>query len=383
MNFGGGYFFADSATIKRKGENIMNDEHFLMWLTRIDGIGNKKLRLLLENFDTAKDIWTAPKNVLESIQGLTSNNIYNIIKSRDETLMDSYISEMEKKNIRFISLYNRNYPPLLQMIPDPPIGIYILGNYPLKDEIFVSIIGSRKCTEYGRTSAYRLAKDLAAKDVVIVSGLAKGIDAMAHQGAVDAGGVTIAVLGCGVDICYPLENHKLRSKILERGCLISEFPPATEPHPSYFPLRNRIISGLSRAVVVAEATRKSGTSITVGQALDQGREVLAIPGKITSKWSEGTNDLIQQGAGLVSSAQDVLDALGIFQSISKKSELQNLESLAPDEKLVYDCISFNPITIDEIITVTGSNLPAVNYILVLLEIKGRIKKLQGQRYVRS
>lgn len=360
----------------------MNDEYYLMWLTRIEGIGLKKAELLLENFDSAREVWFAPERLLQTVEGLSAQNIGCIIRSRDERILYAQMDELEKKRIRFISRKNKEYPKLLKDIYDPPIGIYVMGLLPDENKITVSVIGSRRCTEYGRTAAYEISKDLAARGVVIVSGMAKGIDGVSHQGAVDANGQTVAVLGCGVDICYPAENRALREKILTHGCLVSEFPPQTEPLPAHFPLRNRIISGMGRALLVIEAAKKSGTLITVDQALEQGREVLAVPGLITGKFSEGTNDLIKNGAGIVTNYRDVFDALGIFKSENENEKSEEI-LLAPDEKLVYDCISRNPVSVDEIASTVNKDSKSINYLLLMLEIKGCIKKLAGNRYARS
>lgn len=358
----------------------MTEENYLMWLTRIEGIGQKKLQLLLDNFKTAMNIWTASQKSLETVRGLTEKNIYSIMQHRNEKLLHEYMLELEQKKIRFISKSNEQYPTRLKFIYDPPLGLYISGNMPSQDRIHVSIIGSRKSTEYGRRAAYNLSKELVGCNAVIVSGMARGIDSQAHQATVDANGTTIAVLGCGLDICYPPENFRLKERILEQGCVISEFPPGTRPLPSHFPIRNRIMSGLSDAVVVVEASKRSGTFITVNQALDQGREVLAVPGNITSWLSEGTNQLISEGAKIVTRGSDVLDALGIIRNYAENPTKQN--ALAPEEKLIYDCIGFEPVSLDSILATTNKNFSEVNYILVLLEMNGLIQKVQGQRYIR-
>jgi DNA processing protein len=215
--------------------------------------------------------------------------------------------------------------------------------------------------------------------------MAKGIDTSAHRGALGAGGKTVAVLGCGADICYPPENRSLYSQIIKNGCVVSEYPPGTKPFAHNFPMRNRIISGLSRAVVVVEAAERSGTLITVDQALEQGREVLAVPGNITSALSAGVNKLLQQGAGLVATGyQDVLNAIGyeeipLSQSQNPMPDLQ----LAPDEKLVYDCIQFNPQSTETLALAAKLGVSEVMGLLTMLEIKGYIKKLPGQRYIRK
>jgi DNA processing protein len=210
---------------------------------------------------------------------------------------------------------------------------------------------------------------------------------MAHKGALEGGGKTIAVLGCGVDICYPQENEGLREKIIQNGCIISEYPPGTRPLPHYFPARNRIISGLSYGVVVAEAGKKSGTLITVNQAIDQGREVFAVPGNISSPLSNGTNRLISEGAIPVSNHQDILDNLKIFyEEICEEEPAQEIvskEILAPNEKQVYDSLDFEPVSVETLIENTGLEIGHVLLSLMQLELGGHITKIHGSRYIRT
>jgi DNA processing protein len=206
---------------------------------------------------------------------------------------------------------------------------------------------------------------------------------MAHRGAISGGGKTIAVLGCGVDICYPAENRELREEIINNGCVISEYPPGTTPIPAFFPARNRIISGLSEGVLVAEAGKKSGTLITVNQAMEQGREVFSIPGNISSKLSEGTNELIRDGAIPVSDYTDVLFALGISQEKDVPQQKNSNFVLATDEKLVYDSLSFDPISIDMLFELTNLNPGRIHLTCAQLEIKGLARKLPGSRYIKN
>jgi DNA processing protein len=361
----------------------MNNDSYIMWLTRISGLGNVKLRLLLNEFETAKEIFNAPRELLSTFNFLTKSNIISIVNSQNKYIIEKYNDELLQKKVRFISMYNEEYPKLLKEIIDAPIGIYVLGNLP--DEAFykVSVIGSRRCSEYGLTMAYKLSKDLASKGVIIVSGMARGIDSMAHRGAIDADSFTIAVLGCGIDICYPAENRALREQIIKSGCIISEHPPGVKPIPGFFPMRNRIISGLSLATLVVEAAEKSGTLITVEQALEQGRDVLAVPGNATSKLSGGTNRLIKEGACLVSNYTDVLDAIGVTEKNEEIHKYKQLAILAPDEKLVYDCISLEPVDIEFLVNTLNCQFQMVNYICTMLELKGLIMKISGQRYIRS
>lgn len=232
-------------------------------------------------------------------------------------------------------------------------------------------------------AARTLATPLARQGIVIVSGMARGVDSAAHKGALEGGGKTIAVLGCGVDICYPSEAFKLRKQIIENGCVLSEYPPNTKPQKHFFPARNRIISGLSHAVIVAEAGRKSGTLITVDMANDQGREVLAVPGNISSKLSEGTNRLIRDGAFPVIDYTDALFALGISEEAEPQNDKPAEKILAPDEKRVYDTMSLAAVSFDSLQEATGLTAGQLHLICIALELKKYIKKLPGARYIKS
>lgn len=366
------------------------EENYLMWLSRIEGISLKKKDELIEYFGSAENIFYANPLEIEKYCNANRINFKNIIDIKKESILEEYINEIYKKEIKFISKYNQEFPNLLKDIPDPPLGIYVLGELPNEKYNKVGVVGARRCTQYGASNAYKFGKELAEKGVVIVSGMALGIDSMAHKGAIDAKGKTIAVLGCGADVVYPPSNKNLRDSIIENGCIISEFPPSTPAFPAHFPIRNRIISGLSDAIIVVEAAKRSGTFITVGQALEQGRDVFAIPGNINNPMSQGTNDLIKNCAFPLTEATDVLQNLGICnkyfepeKEFMEEKEKKIKELLAPEEKLVYDCISELPITIDEIILKTNTNIQTVQFGLTMLELKGYIKKLAGQKYIKN
>ncbi len=364
---------------------MFSEEDYIMWLTRIKGIGPAKIKSMIDYFESAENIWFASSSTLRKVSALNENNIQSIISAKDEKIINSYIDELKREDIKFIALNNKNFPYLLKNIPEPPIGIYVKGVLPSDDTAKVSIIGARRCSEYGASNAYKIAKELACNNIIVVSGMADGIDSMAHRGAIDGNGITIAVLGNGVDICYPSGNKSLRDKILKSGCIISEYPPKTLPYAAHFPARNRIISGLSKAVAVIESEKRSGTLITVGQALEQGRDVFAMPGNINSKLSEGTNELLKQGAYVLTETNDILNILGIENKKNNKniSSSEKNISLAYNEKLVYDCISLEPITLDEIIVKTNLKIQSIQYILTVLELNGYIQRLSGQKYIRS
>ncbi|MCL2498983.1 MAG: DNA-processing protein DprA [Defluviitaleaceae bacterium] len=362
----------------------MHGEIYMLWLSSLVAqLGSRKLNELLSRFKTAKALFTAPHDELRAVGGLTPIAFNTLTRNRNLSAIEDLLRGLESERIVYISREHEAFPVMLAAIPDPPIGIFYIGELPPDDLHKVSIIGSRRCSEYGLMAARKLAAPLAQRGIVIVSGMARGVDSMAHKGALESGGKTIAVLGCGVDVCYPNEAHALRIKIIENGCVLSEYPPGTQPHKAFFPARNRIISGLSHAVVVAEAGRKSGTLITVDTAHDQGREVLAVPGNISSKLSEGTNRLIRDGAFPVIDYTDVLFALGISGETEPETPLDVKVVLAPDEKRVYDVVHSEMLHFDTILERTGLPANQAHLICIALELKKLIKKLPGARYMKS
>jgi len=363
----------------------MTAQKILLWLSLVDKLGARRIAAILNKFEDIEDIWTAPRERFTDIPSLTGPVIDAITASRDEAKIDAYIKKLNELKISFVCVKDDNYPALLKTIHDPPAVLYYLGELPDNAKKTVSIIGSRRCSEYGLIVSRKMSRDLTARGVIIVSGMAKGIDSSAHIGAISAGGKTVAVLGCGVNICYPAENTALRDKIIKNGCAVSEYPPGTKPYHTNFPERNRIISGLSQAVVVVEAATKSGTLITANMALEQGREVLAVPGNVTSALSAGTNNLIYQGAVPARDYKDILYAIGMKDikdvTPEKKQDAAQL-TIAPDEKLVYDCINLEPASSEMIAEKTNLPVTAITLICMKLEIKGLIKKMPGQRYIR-
>jgi len=367
----------------------MADDKYMMWLSRVNGLGVRRQQALLEEFGSAEAVFSAGERELGRCRAVTEENVRAVLRARETDPPEQMQAELDSKGIKFISKYSFEYPPLLRDVPDAPLGLYVRGSLPPFDMPYIGVIGSRRCTQYGSTVAYKFSKDLAARGVVIVSGMARGIDAMAHKGALAGGGLTAAVLGCGADICYPPENRELMESIIEHGCVVSEYPPGTAAYAANFPVRNRIISGMSRGIIVVEAAHKSGTSITVGQALEQGRDVFAVPGNITSRFSEGTNYMIKTGAIPCCDYTDVLNELNIEtindgeSAAAKKAENNFANNLANDERLVYDCINSEPVAADEIIDRLDMKVQAVMGALTLLEFKGLVQRLPGQNYIRA
>lgn len=362
----------------------MEREQYWLWITNIKGIGRKKINYLLESFEHPKYVWEATDGELKGVKGLKTVDREVLIQSRDEGKIESLWRKMISSDIKFYSIENSKYPNVLKNIYDPPFGIYVKGNLLENETPSIAIVGSRKCSEYGRTIAEYFGKELAKMGIIIISGLARGIDTAAHRGALKANGKTYAVLGCGVNVCYPKENFNLMKEIMSSGAIISELPINATPIAGNFPMRNRIISGLSDGVLVVEAARKSGSLITSDLALDQGKDVFAIPGRITDKLSEGTNDLIKIGAKFVTKIDDILEDIFNNYCVEKVNNSENNKiSLAENEKIVYSCLSLEPLFIDEIHSKTRLPINDLAYILIKLEYKGVIKQLPNKYYIKN
>lgn len=283
-----------------------------------------------------------------------------------------------KDKIRIIDIGDRAYPQALREIPDPPEKLYCLGDVRLLNRPSLAIVGSRKCSEYGRQTALKIGKEACKNNLVVVSGMASGIDSFGHMGALQAGGKTVAVMGCGVDICYPKENRKLYEQIIQEGLVVSELPPGTEPMPYTFPQRNRIISGISGATVVVEAGINSGALITAERAVSQGREVFAVPGNISSQYSLGTNKLIMDGARPIAVVDDIFTGMGLTPAVSEEL----LEELGAAEQDVYNIIRENgEVTIDFVCRELNKTPVFVNGIVTVLEMKGLVAYNLGKIFV--
>lgn len=286
---------------------------------------------------------------------------------------------------RYIGRFEQDYPLRLQNIPNPPAGIYVRGKLPEENRLTVGIVGSRNCSCYGRWIAKEFAYALAKAGVQIISGLARGIDGISQEAVIEAGGSTFGVLGCGVEVVYPRENKKIYEKILEKGGLISEVLPDAPPIPSQFPSRNRIISGLSDVLLVVEAGKRSGTGITVSRALEQGKDVYAVPGRIGDTLSEGCNRLIAQGAGIALSPDELLKELGIGSestALSNGEKNKKINLLEKREKMVYSTLDFYPTSLEEIALSTKLPIPEILESLLTLQIKGLVRESGKNNYMK-
>lgn len=351
------------------------EQFYLAALQMVPGIGSSRIKTLVDFFGSARQAWLADQGDLFLSKCLDYTVCNNLLSQRDKIDVYNLAEKLLKKNISLCSLRDQHYPSLLRNIFNPPYLLYYRGTLPASDKL-IAIVGARKATAYGKNAAAMLAAALAAADIGIISGAARGIDTAAHQGALEQGS-TIAVVGSGLDSCYPPENAGLLARIAETGAVISEYAPGVPAHPGHFPARNRIISGLCRGVIVVEAAEKSGSLITADLALEEGRDVFAVPGSIFAGNSKGTNRLIKMGAKLVDSAADVMEEYGW------KICLANTVSpeLSKDEQAVYNILSYDsPIEVEEIVTKLNVLPATAAYILLQLSLQGLTVEHSGQRY---
>lgn len=359
----------------------MKKEEYNYWLSNIKGIGNKKRSHLLKAFNVAEKIYMASSSDIKSKTPLSDRDIDRIIKSKNEQDIKDGLSILEEKGIDFISIEDKRYPSKLKEIHDPPFALYIKGELPPEGKKSIAIVGARDCSLYGKEVTKYLATSLSAAGIPIISGLARGIDSHAHVSALRADGKTYGILGCGIDVYYPRENFNLYRKMEEVGGVISEYGLGVNPHPGNFPMRNRIISGITDAVLVIEARKRSGSLITVDMGLDQGKDIYSVPGRIGDKLSEGCNELIKMGAKPVTSPDDILEDL-IYNYDKTITNCKNISSaLERKEKVVYACLGFAPKHIEEISRETEIGLHELGEIMLKLEISNLIEQTIKNFYV--
>ncbi|HWR43181.1 DNA-processing protein DprA [Sporomusa sp.] len=351
------------------------EQFYLAALQKVPGIGSSRIKALVDYFGSARQAWLADQGDLFLSKCLDSTVCNNLLGQRDKIDIHNLAEVLFKKGIFLCSLSDGGYPMLLRNTFNPPYVLYYRGVLPKNDKL-VAIVGSRKASVYGKNAANMLASALATAHVGIVSGAARGIDTAAHQGALEHG-YTIAVVGSGVDISYPPENAKLLARIAESGAVISEYAPGVMANPGHFPARNRIINGLARGVIVVEAAEKSGALITADFALEEGRDVFAVPGSIFAGGSKGANRLIKQGAKLVDSATDILEEY----SWETGQVNQAGPELSHDEQAVYSLLNYEePIGIEEIVTRLNVLPATAAYILLQLSLRGLTVEHSGQCY---
>lgn len=361
----------------------MEDAKYWLAFSLVPHIGAKRMLALHTAFGSLKRAWGASRNDL-SAAGLGEKTLTAFLKHRQVFDLDAAVQRVAKAQAWLLPLVDNRYPSPLRHLPDAPSLLYVRGTLLPQDERALAVVGTRKASRTGQDAARSLSQSLAARGVTIVSGLAHGIDAAAHTGALQGGGRTIAVLGSGIDIIYPRDNQGLAERIIETGAIISEFPLTVQPQPRNFPRRNRVISGLTLGVLVVEAPERSGALITASQAAEQGREVFAVPGSIFNKMAAGSNRLIQDGARLVMTAEDVLDELDI--AYNNNQTRVRTESIAPSddiEQQILDCLEADPIHVDDLVRLSGLSTASVSSTLTILELKGLALMVGPMQYCRA
>ena len=356
----------------------------LPWLAlkSVPGVGNLIFRRLLDRFGSPEAALAADKSALGTVPGISANLADAIHGHRTFAAAEREWVAARTKGYRIVTQADAAYPSLLVQIPDPPPLLYVYGDL-ATDDLIVAVVGSRNATNYGMGATRSLCMDLARQGVTIVSGMARGVDTAAHTGALDAGGRTVAVLGTGLDCIYPRENERLYHRIAGNGAVISEFPLGSGPDAHRFPIRNRIISGMSHGTVVVEATARSGSLITARLAADQGREVFAVPGNIHSFKSVGTHSLIKEGAKLAAHAWDVLDEFSASHAPRRmEAEVAPVErqDLTEDEIVVMDNLEVDPTHIDDLVRKSGIPPGKLSGTLLQLELKGLAAQLPGKHF---
>lgn len=344
----------------------------------------RRLWSLVNHFGSPRAAWEASVKDLSGAPGVGNEGPEGLARRRSLLDPEEEVARLQSLGITFICHTDPAYPKNLLEIYDPPPVIFLKGHLKPTDDLAIAVVGARKASPYGLVVAEKLAKDLAAVGITVVSGMARGIDAAAHKGALAGGGRTIAVLGCGVDIVYPRENRRLMDNIINDGAVISEFPPGAAPEPWHFPVRNRIISGLTRGTVVVEAAEGSGALITAEFALEQGRDVMAVPGNVVNALSRGPHLLIKQGARLVEGAGDILDELGLEKLFPvREAGGEGMVKMSKEEEMLYGLLSLDPVSLDELIDKSGLLPQKAMAALMYLEIKGLVRQMPGKFFART
>ena len=358
----------------------MNEDiKYRVGFSLIPGIGGFRLAQLESHFGNLEDAWKATPAELRH-SGLDNGSIRAIIASRPKVSLETEMEKLDRCGVKVLTWHDPDYPPRLKEIYDYPPILYVRGSLLPEDEWCLAVVGTRRATVYGRQVTEEIVADLARSKITIVSGLAKGIDSIAHRSALDVGGRTIAVFACGLDTVYPSENANLAHRIIQQGALISEYPLGTRPRADNFPRRNRIMSGLSLGVLITEAGETSGAMITARLALEQNREVFAIPGSILSPASNGTNHLIQEGAKLVRGYTDILEELNLT-AVAHQIEMKEIIPSSDTESLLLKQLRAEPTHINEVCRSSGLPISTVSSTLAMMELKGLVKQVGAMNYV--
>jgi DNA processing protein len=356
----------------------MDEKAYWVGFNHVRGIGAVRFRSILDFFGNLETAWQAPTDALTSL-GFSSRIIDSFVQVRQGIDLDRIMGRIAQQGIHVITWADDEYPRRLKEINQPPPVLYVKGDLLLQDDLAVGIVGTRRITGYGRQVTEEFASRLGMEHVTVISGMARGVDSIAHAAAIKSGGRTIAVLGSGIDQIYPPENRQLAEHIAQNGAVISDYPPGTSPDASNFPPRNRIISGLSRAVIIVEAGEKSGALITAGFAADQGRDVFAVPGGIYAPQSKGTNALIQRGASPLLRIEDLLESLDILQA--QRHQYAQLALPADGmENILYQLLRNEPLHIDDITSRSGLPIEQVSATLTMMELKGLVRLSGAMQY---
>lgn len=345
----------------------------------VPGIGPKRVRTLLDHFGSLEKAWEADAWSL-SAAGLDKRSIQSLQETRSKVSLEREMERVRAAGVTLLTWQDPKYPKSLQQIPASPPLLYVRGQILPRDELSVAVVGTRKASTYGREVAWLLTSELARCGLTIVSGLARGIDSEAHRAALSAGGRTLAVLGSGVDVIYPAEHRELAERIAQNGALISECPMGAQPEAGNFPARNRIISGLSLGTLVVEAGKESGALLTARHALEQGRDVFAVPGSILAAGSKGVNALIRDGAKPVASAEDILQELNL-NMVTEFVEAREVLPESDTEARLLGRMAAEPVHVDELARATGLPIAEVNSALLMMELKGKVRHVGGMNYV--
>ena len=359
----------------------MDEKAYWIALNRVAGIGAVRMAALLAVCGSAEAAWRGSIQALKAA-GLDRRSLENLLTARRELDVAAEWERIQQAGVQVITLLDDDYPANLATVDAPPPLLYVRGTLHPNEAWAVAVVGTRRATPYGREVAHFLGRDLAAAGVTVVSGLALGIDTIAHRSALDAGGRTIAVLGSGVDQIYPFDNRGLAQSIIGSGALVSEYPFGTRPDAGNFPPRNRIISGLSKGVVIVEAGERSGALITARFAGEQGRDVFAVPGSILHPGSAGCNALIQQGATALLTVNDVLDQLNLTHVVAQKAAHAAIEANHDETKLL-GFLSREPCHVDDLVRASAMHAPQVAALLTVMELKGLVRQVGSMSYVRN
>ncbi len=368
-----------------------DDKFYWLALKLIPGVGARTFLRLINRFGNPEEVLRANRDALASIKGISRKTVRNIVNKNFEKDPEKELKEIEKRGIKIVCFNDPDYPKNLATIHDPPPVLFVKGDLSVKDVISVAVVGSRSASYQGLSFTRRFCGDIARYGLTVVSGFAMGIDTAAHTGCIQAGGRTLAILGCGLDIDYPRQNRELRKKIVRQGAMLTEFPLGTQPESRNFPSRNRIISGISLGVVVVEAGKRSGSLITARLALEQNREVFAVPGSVTNYRSLGPNWLIKQGAKLVERAEDIVEELAPMlepplprrrPTESKSDGIKTRPPLTDQETRILDLLQGDPVLLDEMVRRLNMEVNELAVILSKLELKGLVKQLPGKFFCR-